>query len=177
VITREQAEQALACIRQQFKVCIDAGEPESGKEDGMGWVLHGAPWTDDGDHSPLQVGRAAHIRFRHADKVGRLLTVTAYPKAPEREIVTREGSVETFHGYEFDMGQLAVEAQTEFMICDDINDPGGTENWCDYRYKVLDVDPYTGSDDEKTRAAEGDALKYIRRFNGERDIDWDGERF
>jgi hypothetical protein len=28
VITREQAEQALACIKQQFKVYIDAGEPE-----------------------------------------------------------------------------------------------------------------------------------------------------
>lgn len=28
MITREQAEQALASIRQQFKVYIDAGEPE-----------------------------------------------------------------------------------------------------------------------------------------------------
>jgi hypothetical protein len=28
VITREQAEQALSCIRRQFKVYIDAGEPE-----------------------------------------------------------------------------------------------------------------------------------------------------
>ena len=143
----------------------------------MGWVLHGEPWTDDGEYSPLQVGKAAHIRFRHASKPGRLLTVTAYPMAPEVEITTRKGSVETFHGYEFDMSKLVVEAQTEFMICDDINDPGGTESWCDYRCEALDADPYTGSDDEKTRAAEADALKYVRRFNGERDIDWDGERF
>ncbi|MFE0472636.1 hypothetical protein ACFW2V_13575 [Streptomyces sp. NPDC058947] len=28
MITRKQAEQALACVRQQFKVYIDAGEPE-----------------------------------------------------------------------------------------------------------------------------------------------------
>jgi hypothetical protein len=143
----------------------------------MGWVLHAAPWTDNGDYSPLQVGKAAHIRFRHTDKPGRLLTVTAYPMAPEVEILTRNGSVETFHGCEFDMSKLTIEMQIEFMICDDVNYPGDTENWCDYRYKTLDAAPYVGSDDEKTREAEADALKCIRRFNGERDIDWDGERF
>lgn len=139
--------------------------------------MHGEPWTDNGDYSPLQVGKAAHVRFRHLDKPGRLLTVTAYPMAPEVSITTRKGSVETFHGYRFDMDQLAVETQTEFMICEDIGDPGGTESWSDYRYKTLTVAPRTGSDNEKTRAAEADALAFIRRFNGERDIDWDGEQF
>lgn len=143
----------------------------------MGWALYGAPWTDDGDYSPLQVGKASHIRFRHTDKPGRLLTVTAYPMAPEEEIKTREGSFEIFHGYQFDMDRLAVEVQTEFMICEDINDPGSTQEWGDYRHKTLDAAPYTGSNDEKVRTAEADALKYIRRFNGERDIDWDGEQF
>jgi hypothetical protein len=149
---------------------------KDGKGNEMGWVLHEEPWTDDGEYSPLQVGKAAHIRFRHTDKPGRLLTMSAYPMAPEVEVVTHKDTVETFHGYKADMDKLAVEVHTEFMICDDIRDPGGTENWCDYRCKRLNT-AYSGIDGEKVRAAEADALKFVRRFNGERDIDWDGERF
>lgn len=138
----------------------------------MGWVQHGKPWTDNGDYSPLQLGKASHVRFRHVDKPGRLLTVTAYGMAPEVAITTHKGSVETFHGYRFDMDKLAVEVVSEFMICDDIDNPGDTENWCDYRYRKLSTAPYTGSDEEKIRAAERDALKFVHQFNGERDIDW-----
>lgn len=131
----------------------------------MGWILHGEPWTNNGDYSPLQVGRAAHIRFRHTGKPGRLLTVTVYPMAPEV-------SVERF-----DMDRVRVEAMTEYMICDDADDPGGTEKWCDYRHRELDTGSYTGSDEEKVRAAEADALSHVHHLKSEPGITWDGEPF
>lgn len=143
----------------------------------MGWMMHRAPWRDDGDYSPLQVGKAAHIRFGHSDKSGRLLTASFYPMAPEVENRSQKGSVETFHGYKFDMDRLGVEMQMEYMICEDVNDPGGTEIWCGYRYKSFNVGTYGGNADEKVRAAEADALKFATRFNGERDIEWNGEPF
>lgn len=145
----------------------------------MGWVQHGDVQVDDGDYGgDTQIGKAAHVRFAHTDMPGRLVTVTAYPVAPEQSIETQEGSVTVFHGYRHDMDSVGVEAQTEFMICGNIDDPGSTEKWSDLRYEALDTQPYTrGDNDNKIKAAEVDALRFIERFDANRNIHWDGERF
>lgn len=149
------------------------------REKGMGWVQYGDVQTDDGDYGgDIQIGKATHIRFTHRDLPGRLVTVMAYPVAPERSIETQEGTKTTFHGYKHDMGSVGIQVQTEFMICKNIDDPGGTEEWSDCQYEDLDTRPYNrGDDTDKIRAAEVDALTFIERFDANRSIAWDGERF
>jgi len=77
----------------------------------------------------------------------------------------------------WDMDSVGLRMQTEFMICRDIDDPGSTEEWCDYEYNDLDTRPYTGKVEEILAKAEADALKQVRMFNAERDIHWDGKPF
>lgn len=145
----------------------------------MGWVQYGDVNTDDGEYGgDIQVGKASHVRFTHTDMPGRLVTVYAYPTAPERSIETTEGTKTTFHGYKHDLDSVGIQVQTEFMVCDDIDDPGSTERWSDYRYQELDTRPYTrGDGDDRVKAAEVDALRWIERFDANRDIAWDGEPF
>ncbi|MCP9209574.1 hypothetical protein [Streptomyces cucumeris] len=145
----------------------------------MGWVQYGDIQTDDGDYGgDIQIGKATHVRFIHTGMPGRLVTVTAYPVAPERSIETQEGSVVHFHGFESDMNAVGIQSQIELMICGDIDDPGSTEEWSDYLYENLDTRPYSRGDDEtKVKAAEVDALRWVERFDANRDIHWDGERF
>jgi hypothetical protein len=85
----------------------------------MGWVQHGEIWSDDGEPGgDVQVGKAASIRFVDPDFPGRRVTVYAYPYAPEKAIVTVNGSIETFHGYTSDMNGFRIQAQAWFEADD-----------------------------------------------------------
>jgi hypothetical protein len=154
-----------------------------------------------------QIGKAPSIRFRHFDMPGVLVTVHVYPVAPELDLDRQPECThdepegwKCLHGWDdlhdgtggarcvcylppdhlkcsYDMDSVGLKMQTEFMICGDIDDPGSTEEWCDYRYDEPDTRPYTGTVEEILAAAEADALKMVRQFNGERDIHWDGKPF
>lgn len=142
----------------------------------MGWVQSGTIWPDDGEPGgDEQIGKAASVRFVNPDLPGRRVTVYAYAHAPEKEIVTREGHVEIFHGYTSDMDSLGIQVQTWFEFDD--NAAGDADEWeptwSKEEYRSLDTRPYAGD----RKAAEADALAWIRAFNVDRDIHWDGEMF
>lgn len=145
----------------------------------MGWQQHGVIWEDDGEHGDEQVGKAASVRFVNPDLPGRRVTVYAYPHAPEKSIVTKEGSIETFHGFEHDMDSFGIESQVWFEIDEDA--PGDADDWdptwSEIKYESLDTRPYSGPAEQMIAEAEADALAWIRGFDPNRDIHWDGERF
>jgi hypothetical protein len=117
------------------------------------WVQHGVIWPDDGTHSDEQVGNAASVRFANPELPGRLLTVYAFGEMGES-------------------GEIDLKTMTEFMICRDLDDPGSTEEWCDYQYEELDHRPLKGVAD-----AQSVALGWVKSFDANRDIHWDGEPF
>lgn len=125
----------------------------------MGWIRYGDVMADDGHHTDEQVGNAASVRFANPQIPGRLVTVYAYAHAPE----TEDG--------ELDMSGLGIQVVHEFMACDDIDEPGDTENWSDYTYEFLDTRPYNGDAD----AAERDALAWIEAYDPAKYLFWDGE--
>jgi hypothetical protein len=146
----------------------------------MAWIQHGEIWPDDGNPgADEQLGKAASVRFVNPDLPGCRVTVYAYPHAPEKENTTREGSVETFHGFMADMDSFGIQAQTWFEIDEDADgdadewEPG----WSEIRYQSLDTRPYSGLDEKMIADAETDALAWVTRFDANRDIHWDGKRF
>lgn len=145
----------------------------------MGWQQHGVIWEDDGEHGDEQAGKAASVRFVNPDLPGRRVTVYAYPHAPEKSIVTKEGTIETFHGFEHDMDNFGIESQVWFEIDEDAS--GDADNWdptwSEIKYKSLDTRLYSGPAEKMIAEAEKDALAWIRSFNPNRNIHWDGERF
>lgn len=48
-----------------------------------------------------------------------------------------------------------LECQTEYLVCSDPDDPGGTEVWADYRYRELQDGPAQPNDDDAWLAALG----------------------
>jgi len=145
----------------------------------MAWVQCGTVWDDDGEHSDEQVGKAASVRFVNPDLPGRRVTVYAYPHAPEKSIVTKSGSIETFHGFEHDMDNFGIQSQVWFEIDEDAaGDADDWEpSWSEIKYENLDTRPYSGPAKKMIAEAERDALAWIMRFDASRDIHWDGERF
>lgn len=124
----------------------------------MGWIRQGDVMADSGHYSEYQEGKAASVRFVNSDLPGRVVTVVAYAHAPQND----DG--------EPDLSGLGIEAWHEFVVCRDIEDPGGTEEWADDRYEFLDTRPYNGDKD----AAERDALAWIRSYDPAKFLHWDG---
>jgi len=205
-VVERRAEWNHSCTSQCSNPCTvnRAGQPETGgriSEKGKimgGWFMHGGVGEDAGDvGGDDQIGKAPDIRFAHFDMPGRLVTVCVYPSARELSLdempvcthppvlleslgdnVGRFAPSPPEHlACSYDMDSVGLRMQTEFMICSDIEDPGGTEEWCDYRYCELDTRPYTGTVQEILAAAGADALKEVRLFNADQDIAWDGQPF
>lgn len=84
-------------------------DPSGGQwlPDGTGVVPSGQVGGDD------QVGESFSVRFSRADRPGALITRSAYP-------VTAVAGCE---------GQFLVRVMTEWLVCSDPADPGGTELW------------------------------------------------
>lgn len=145
----------------------------------MSWEMHGTVWDDDGQHGDEQVGKAASVRFVNPELPGCRVTVYAYPHAPEKSVVTRDGSIETFHGFEPDMDSFGIESQVWFEIDED--GPADADafdpNWSEIRYESLDTRPYSGPAEVMIAEAEQDALAWIMRYDPAKFIDWDGKRF
>lgn len=120
----------------------------------MAWQEKGSLFEDAGDvGGDIQVGKSFERRFVNPDLPGRLIDVTLYP-------VQEEGAV-----------VVDVQMHTEFMICQDIEDPGSTEEWCDYRYVTLKTTGF-GTVEQAEAAAEEVLAKYDPA-----EITWDGEPF
>jgi hypothetical protein len=113
-----------------------------------------------------QVGKGWSKRFVRTDSPGSLLTVSIYP------IGHSEG--DTCVPRDCRPGQIDLEAQVEYMICTDPDDPGGTEVWSDYLYisPLADID---GSDLvlKSVETAE-ERAKYLTSMCSASAIVWDG---
>src|SRR5215469_15210780 len=75
--------------------------------DGTGTVCGGPVGGD------AQVGESFSVRFRRADQPSAMITRTAYPASGGRSC----------------QGGFLVRIQTEWLVCRDVADPGGTELW------------------------------------------------
>lgn len=67
-----------------------------------------------------QVSESFSVRFHHRDDPGVLVTYS-YSAAVDEE----------------NPAEIMVERETEFMVCTDPDDPGGTEVWSAYRWTAL----------------------------------------
>ncbi|SRR6266496_3703138 len=102
----------------------------------------------------IQAGDSYSVRYVRPDLPGSLITRTAYP-------------VE----YDHLPGEFVIQIQTEWLVCTDPRDPGGTEIWSDYAYDDEGC-PIYGSAAEAERAARRAASAML----GEAGIhDWNGQ--
>lgn len=146
----------------------------------MGWIQHGEVWSDDGDvGGDTQLGKAASVRFVNPDHPTARVTVYAYASAPERPIEAKVGSIEVHMGYSADLGNLGIESQVWFEIDDDAKGDADEwdPTWSEIKYESLNSFIGPGTDEQRKAVAEAAALAWVRSFNAERDIHWDGERF
>lgn len=100
-----------------------------------------------------QVGESFSIRFRRADQPCAMITRTAYPAS---------GTSSCQEGF-------FVRVQTEWLVCRDPADPGGTEIWSD----CLDDDKpgFYRTVTEAERAARQVAIALL---HDDRPLAWDG---
>lgn len=160
----------------------------------MAWVQHGIVLEDDGQHTDEQIGNAASVRFTDPDKPGARVTVYAYPHAPERfdypdcphEVVLLEdlgGGVGWFApmppehlACSYHMDRLGIQILTMLELLEDEDVSGDSDDWeptwDKMEYELLDTRDYGGD----VTAAQTDALAWIRRFDANRAIHWDGKR-
>lgn len=134
----------------------------------MTWKLDATGLMED-DGQPggdVQVGNACSIRLENQEldeEVGggrvHLVTVYVYPEGSERPETPGE----------VDPTSLSLVMQTEFMVCTDRDDPGGSEVWSDYQYDTLDTRAFRSVVD-----AECVAQDFLRAFDPVRDIHWSG---
>jgi hypothetical protein len=154
------------------------GHTGTEEEKRMGWIQHGEIWADDGQHTDEQVGKAASVRFVNPELPGCRVTVYAYPSAPEKAVVTKDGTIETFHGFTHDMDGFKIETQVWFEIDEDA--PGDADEWnptfSGIQYAAIETGSYSGTAEEMIAAAEEDALAWVRAYRPAR-IKWDGKRF
>jgi hypothetical protein len=104
----------------------------------------GLPWVRDqrgggvlpgGDvGGDAQLAESFSVRFHHRDRTGAMVTYRYYAALDLDDLATD-----------------SVERQTEYLVCTDPADPGGTEVWSDSRYKTVQRD--LGSVEAATAAA------------------------
>jgi hypothetical protein len=147
----------------------------------MAWVQHGKVWDDDGNPGgDDQIGKASSVRFVNPDFPGARVTVHAYATAPERAVEAKVGSIEVFMGYEPNLDNLGIQSSVWFEIEDDATSHDADEwepDWSEIQYEDLDAFIAPGPDEKRVAVAEAAAHAWVRAYNPERDIHWDGKRF
>lgn len=123
------------------------------------WRQDGPLMADDGSHGgDDQVGKSASKRFAHVSLPGRLVTVYHYPYVDSNA----PGGVP-------DDVRFGVQRVIETMICEDTEDPGGTERSCDYEYEIIIPQGEFATVEEAERAA----LDLAHEYTGDM-VEWDG---
>ena len=100
-----------------------------------------------------QAGESYSIRFHRADRPGAIITRTAYPVT-----VTESRG-----------GQFLIRVETEWLVCSNPADPGGTEVWSDRRREdeTRSYDTAAGAE----QAAQDVAREVLRDVAS---LTWDG---
>jgi hypothetical protein len=107
---------ALSDHREQQPQIINRDtEPIWVRDQRGGGVLPGGDVGGD-----RQVSESFSVRFHHRDHPGVLVTYAYYAAVDDEN-----------------PAEITVERETEFMVCTDPADPGGTEVWSAYRHTTL----------------------------------------
>lgn len=126
-----------------------------------GWHPDGTGVENAGDvGGDIQVGPAWSVRYVNDAKPRSLITTSVYAVDHNNDDPERRGE------------EYAWQAETEFLVCTDPADPGGTELWSDLDYE----DGYFGY--ETLPEAESEARKVAENLNTEQAASahkWDGE--
>ena len=148
----------------------------------MGWVRDGEIMEDDGQHGDDQVDKAASVRFVNPDLPHARVTIYAYAEAPERIAYGcdhnpgENGYPEEHVGCSWDLDNLRVMASIWFEIDESRWLDDADPDWSDIRYEMLDTRPYS-PDVAGVKSATSDALSWIKSYDPNKLIGWDGERF
>lgn len=67
-------------------------------------------------------------------------------------LVSRRYYVSAPSPHRFKADDLFIECQTEYLVCTDLDDPGGTEDWSRYVYRDV-VEPVDSASNESARLA------------------------
>lgn len=130
------------------------------------WIEVGTISLDDGSPGgDKQIGPASSRRFQLAVEDGTFAVVTVYSYATREERNVDEEGNPTDEPVPY----LDVEEQTEFIICTDPDDPGGTEIWSEYEY---DYPMYLAPKDEEELLAR--AVANTNRYGVEHFNHWNG---
>lgn len=106
----------------------------------------------------IQAGDAQEKRFTNPKFPGRLVIVAVYP-------IFGDGSTPQPP----DLSVLSLQVQIEYMICRDVDAPGDTEEWSDYRYMSIPLPPGTSLDQ-----AQALCVPFLEGYNGT-NIVWNGD--
>jgi hypothetical protein len=117
------------------------------------WQPDGTGIRPGGDAGgDIQAGNSFSVRYVRPDLPGSLITRTAY-------------AVENVPG------EFTIQIQTEWLVCTDPRDPGGTEIWSDYAYDDEGCPIWSSVGEAEDAAREGAA-----KMLGEAEMhDWDGQ--
>ena len=140
---------------QQAYMAIQNSAPSSP------WHLDGKGIIDGGDvGGDIQVGTAWSVRYIRDDMPGSLITVNVYAVDHDNDNPDRRGE------------EFAIQTQTEFMVCADPSDPGGTEIWSDLDYEdgVFAYETLAEAETAAREAAENDNTEAAASAQG-----WDGK--
>lgn len=122
------------------------------------WRPHGTVSVAGDIGGDIQAGEAYEKRFIHPKFAGRLVVVAVYP-------VFGDGS----NPMPPDVTVISLQVQIEYMICRDVDDPGSTEEWADYRY--MSVPLPAGSSLDQAQAL---CVPFLEAYNGT-NIVWNGD--
>jgi hypothetical protein len=115
----------LGCVVRLLAVAIGTHrqDPAAAADDRPIWVRdqHGGGVLPGGDvGGDRQVSESFSVRFHHRDLPGVLVTYCYYAAVDEERPAA-----------------ITVERQTEYLVCTDPADPGGSEVWSSYRHTTL----------------------------------------
>jgi hypothetical protein len=132
---------------------------------GNKWRPDGTGVSGGGDvGGDIQAADSYDIRFIHPDLPRAVITVWVYPVVADEKQFDHDPPD----------GPFTIQIQTEYTICDDVRDPGSTEEWADARYEDLPA-KYAS-----LRSAERDTARIADQFAAGKRLparNWDGEVF
>lgn len=145
------------------------GELAERQAGGLAWTPDGTGVQPNGDiGGDGQVGDSYSVRYKLPASPDALVTVSYYAEnlSAHRsvDVPSGDGMVRA----EQPPPEYAVTVQTELMVCDDPDDPGGTERWSDYRQETFP---------ERYPTAEAATSAAVRMAHRDQpsDIDWAGQ--
>jgi hypothetical protein len=125
------------------------------------WKPDGTGITSGGEvGGDIQAAGSYDIRFIHPDLPRAVITVWVYPV-----VDPDDGDFK---------GPFTIQIQTEYTICDDVRNPGSTEEWADARYEDLPAKYASLPSAERDTARIADQFAAGKRLPAR---NWDGKYF